>query len=284
MKKECLLITGAAGRVGSYVTPYLAERYELVLTDRREPASASAHGQFVQADLTHPGVATTLCEGVDRILHLASENVLGTWEALLDSDLKGFQLLLEAASNAGCRRVVFTSTIQVIGGHTHALPIPVHAMPHPESLYGVAKAGAEALAAYYAHQRGLPLVCVRLGWVAEMSRLLPDERLDIAITYPDALQLLQCALDAPPSLSFAIVQGLSDNRIQRMDIHESRELLGYDPQHDAYLLAAHNQRRVQWDALKRHLHRLRRLPRRFIRLAGQLNPRNASGARGSNER
>ena len=48
----------------------------------------------------------------------------------------------------------------------------------------------------------------------------------------DLHQLIECCIDAPDDLRFAIVHGLSDNRFKRLDLSDTRAKLGYAPQDD----------------------------------------------------
>ena len=56
----------------------------------------------------------------------------------------------------------------------------------------------------------------------------------MAVTLPDLSQLFDRCLAAGPELTFAVVNGISNNRHLRMDLEETRRLVGYDPQDDAF--------------------------------------------------
>ena len=69
-----LLITGAAGQVGTALRPLLRAHYDLRLFDRREPADPAgpaANEQVVVGDLCDPASVARAVQGVHAILHLA---------------------------------------------------------------------------------------------------------------------------------------------------------------------------------------------------------------------
>ncbi len=53
------------------------------------------------------------------------------------------------------------------------------------------------------------------------------------LSHRDAAQLLERSIDAPPSVGFAIVYGLSDNTMKVHELDSANRLLGYCPQDDA---------------------------------------------------
>ena len=87
--------------------------------------------------------------------------------------------------------------------------------------------------------QGLSCLCLRFGWVIarDAEELVPGhEYLDIALTYEDCARLVACAIDAPDSLRLGTFHGISNNRFKRLDISESRRVLGYEPVDDAFAL------------------------------------------------
>jgi len=70
---KLLAITGAAGRIGSAVRPFLRERYRLHLVDVRPVVDLDAAETFTQADMRDASDAQRALRGVDAVLHLAGE-------------------------------------------------------------------------------------------------------------------------------------------------------------------------------------------------------------------
>ena len=104
---------------------------------------------------------------------------------------------------------------------------------HSASPLGVTKCFGEALCRYMAEKEGVPSIAVRIGAFQPLSEAKKKESLymmDGWLSERDGVQLLERCIDAPESLKFAIVHGLSRNTFNRMDIESTRALLGYLPQ------------------------------------------------------
>lgn len=267
--KRRVLVTGAAGQVGQLVVARLADRYDLILTDIR-PFPRPSMLPFTQEDIADLDALHPLCQGVDTILHLATADWRTPWESLLPSNIVGAYNIFMAAHAAGCRRVIFTSSIQAVDGATPELVVPSGAPAQPSTLYGATKAWGEAVGSFCARQYGYSVICLRLGWVASRdSRYLwpGNSALRKAITSEDLVSLFIAAVEAPPDLRFAVLNGVSNNRQVRLDISETRRLLGYVPQDDAFVLAERNQRSLRQRG-RRWLWRGQSLAHRVLRQIG----------------
>jgi nucleoside-diphosphate-sugar epimerase len=244
-----ILITGAAGRLGTVLAGALAASYELVLADARPVGDTHGArvmlGNIADLDAVRPMVA-----GVDTVVHLAGNpSPDASWESLLEPNVLGLRTVFEAASQAGCRRVVYASSVHVVLGYPHDTQVHTSMPVRPADLYGVTKAWGEVLARYYADQRGLSAICLRFGWVTDRDNprirldpghLAQPERddLDRVLTHGDLVRLITASIEAPDTLRFGIFHGVSNNRWKRLDISDAAELLGYQPEDDAYTIAA----------------------------------------------
>ena len=245
-----VLLTGAAGYIGGLIITHLADRYDWLLTDR-EPVADTRDLPFIKADLAEIDQLRTLCQNVDTVLHLAAIPHESEWQDLLPGNISGVYNLFQAAFEAGCRRVIFAGSIQAVDGYPRDIQIRTDMPISPSTLYGATKAWGEAVAAFYAHQRSLSVICLRLGRVLPRNdrRLVPDfPQLDIVLTHEDLIRLMIASLDAPADLRFGIFHGLSNNRWNRLDISDTREQLKYEPQDDAFAIAQQNQPSIvrQW--------------------------------------
>lgn len=235
-----VLITGAAGRIGTFLTGHLAGLYELVLTDIRP--SAEPHGcAFIQADITEPESMRTLCRDVDIVIHLAADyHADAPWESLLPRNVIGTYNVFEAAHQAGCQRVIFASSIHAVLGYPADLEVRASMPVRPPDLYGATKAWGEALARFYADRKGLSVICLRFGWVIERTRVrcyADHPEVDTMLTHEDMGMLVVAGIEARDELRFGIFHGISNNRRKRFDIGEARDQLGYAPRDDAFALA-----------------------------------------------
>src|SRR5690349_1114731 len=112
-----VLITGASGYVPKFVIEDLEADHDLVLFSRRHPAEGP-HGPrtaapFVRGDLTRLDDCRRAVEGVDAIAHIGANNWIGP--DTFRNNVLGTYFLLEAAREAGVRRLVFASSNCVLG-------------------------------------------------------------------------------------------------------------------------------------------------------------------------
>lgn len=235
-----VLITGAAGRIGSFLTNHLTDRYEFVLTDIIPPAHLHGH-RFVQADIADLEAMRAVCTGIDTVVHLAADpNMEANWESLLPRNIIGLYNVFQAAHEARCRRVIFASSVNAVFGYPAEVQVHTDMPVRPLNLYGATKCWGEAVACFYADELGISAICLRFGWVQSRDSELirPDHPyLDIMLTYHDLAKLVVASIEAPDDLRFGIFHGVSNNRWKRLDISDARERLGYEPEDDAFVLA-----------------------------------------------
>lgn len=236
---ETVLVTGAAGRIGTAFRDYAKDRYRLRLADRKVGDLPQGEFDVRQLNFAELDAVRAACEGVDVVLHLAADPSprADFYESLLDNNIKSTYNIFRAAREAGCRRVVFASSVHAIG----AAPLDVQAhedsLPRPNDMYGVTKVFGEATGSYFASQEGLSNIAVRIGGFegnrpnrAEM----PNARnLSVFVSVRDLCQLFVCCIEAE-DVEFAIVHGVSDNRFKRMAIEQTKALVGYRPQDDSF--------------------------------------------------
>ncbi|MFJ3928301.1 NAD-dependent epimerase/dehydratase family protein [Streptomyces sp. NPDC090022] len=138
-----LLITGAAGFVGSHVAREAARQGLAVrLMTHRRTAPAGSAGASVRGDLTDPGSLRGSCDGVDVVVHCAAQ-IGGTAEANEAVNVRGTAALLEEAARAGVSRVVHLSTASVYGRGTYVNSRPEDLVRNPGSPTSHTRALAE---------------------------------------------------------------------------------------------------------------------------------------------
>ena len=241
-----VLITGAAGRIGSYLTAHLKDEYAFSLTDIKAPAQTYGF-PFTEANLTDLDALRALCKGVDTVIHLAADpSTHAKWDSLLPNNLIGLYNIYQAAEEAGCRRVIFASTVNTVTGYHEGVTIWPDMPVHPGNLYGATKVWGEAAGYVYADQGVISVICLRFGWVVPVDSpwiTAESNMLDMVLTLPDLTNLVHRSIEAPDTLRYGIFHGISDNRHKRLDITSAREVLGYAPQHDGFAIAEQNRPR-----------------------------------------
>jgi nucleoside-diphosphate-sugar epimerase len=228
-----VLITGAAGRIARFLAPRLAQHHACVLTD----VAPGPH--IFPADLADYAAIRPLFEGIDTVLHFgANAQPTATWEQLLPNNIVGVRNVFEAAADARCRRVVFASSVHVVMGYPENQTVSAGSSPRPVNLYGASKAWGEALAHAYTRQTALSIICLRLGTVLAPEALRPrSAALNQVITHDDVVRLVQASVEAPATVRFAIVNGISANARKRLVAGETPADVAYIPEDDAHAIA-----------------------------------------------
>jgi uronate dehydrogenase len=229
MARMRVLITGAAGAVGSCLRDGLRPLVdELVLTDvsALEPLAGE---RFVPADLADRDAVVAAAEGVDAIVHLGAVPTEAPFDDLVGPNLVGTFNVFEAARLGGVARVVFASSNHATGFYPVERRLRGDELTRPDSLYGVTKVYGEALARLYADKFGVEVICVRIGGFRERPTQLRD--LSTWLSQGDAVRLFAACLSAP-AVGFRIVYGASANTRLFWDLTPALEL-GYEPQDDS---------------------------------------------------
>ena len=162
-----MLVTGAAGFVGSHFAPHLAARgFEVRAIDVHAPASPGNGVDFRLQDIREPRGLAAALEGVDTVFNLASVHldVHATPEQFESVNVRALEQLVELAAAARVRRLVQVSSVGVYGHVAHP-PAGEDAPLNPENDYERTKAAGEAAARRAAERTGLDLVIVRPSWV-----------------------------------------------------------------------------------------------------------------------
>jgi len=171
---ERVLITGGLGLVGSHIADALVRRGtgEVIVLDdfsrgrRTNIAWAEANGnvRVVEGDIRDGALVDRLTDGMDVVFHQAALRITRCAEQprlALDVLVNGTANVIEAAVNAGVRKVVAASSASVYG-MAERFPTPEEHHPYAnDTVYGAAKAFNEALLRSYHTMYGLDYVALR---------------------------------------------------------------------------------------------------------------------------
>lgn len=194
-------------------------------------------GESLAIDLQDLAACRKACQGMDAVIHLAADaNPDADFtSSLLGNNIIATHNMILAAKEAGCRRFIYASSAHVVSGYAPDIQINSHMPVNPGNMYGATKCFGEALAAYYAHSEGLPSIALRIGaytFPEEYEQFSLKER-DAFLDPDDFNQLLVQCLETP-DVTFLIAHAISNNRYKRLDLTETSEKLGYDPQADGF--------------------------------------------------
>jgi uronate dehydrogenase len=231
-----IVITGAAGLVGSMLRPRLARPGRTLRVLDIAPLTAGPGEEVIQASVTDLDAMTAACQGADAVIHLAGIPGEASWERIRDLNIEGSYVTFEAARRAGTPRVIFASSNHAVGFTPRsAFPVPDYAFPAPDTFYGVSKAAVEALAAMYHRRYGLDAICVRI--LSCFPRPSTVRMLSTWLSPDDAGRLFEACLTAE-SPGFRVIFGVSANTRGGWVSLAEAKALGYQPADDAEAFAA----------------------------------------------
>ena len=176
-----VLVTGAAGFIGSHVCMRLLERGDAVtgidnLNDyydvslkhaRLDMLNPHQNFCFVKGDIAdRMGMEELFANGkFDRVVNLAAQAgvrySLINPHSYIDSNIVGFMNILEGCRHNGVEHLVYASSSSVYGAN-ESMPFSVHDnVDHPLSLYAASKKANELMAHTYSHLYNLPTTGLR---------------------------------------------------------------------------------------------------------------------------
>ena len=192
MGPQSVLVTGAHGLLGAWLTAGLLEAGHAVVAVRRDEPAVSAlellgragEVSTVHGDICEEGlIARALNEyEVSSVFHLAAQTLVGTANraprSTFETNIRGTWMLLEACRAHGVRSVVVASSDKAYG-RQRELPYRETQPLTPTFPYDVSKAAADLIARSYWHTFGLPVAVTRFanlygGGDTNSSRLVPE--------------------------------------------------------------------------------------------------------------
>ena len=249
MSRKKILITGIAGNIGRIISQHLSREYDLRGLDKVSVDDF----ETVVADLSDLDDIIPAFEESDTVVHLAADpNHQGSWDSNLKNNIIVTRNVYEAARLSKVNRVIFASSNHAVGykplqdipykqiykGTYENIRHPIEPIPateiRPDGYYGVSKAFGESLGSYFHDEYGVSVICIRIGWVMQ-----PDDpsfspaALSFWLCHRDTAQVIHRCIEAPPSVGYAIVYGMSNNTYGIWDMNPGRNIINYIPEDNA---------------------------------------------------
>lgn len=228
MSRQKVLITGGAGAIGTGFAEHRRGSLDLTLVDLpgRFSEEHGGLGATVEADLSDLTAIAPLFEGVDAVIHLAGDRRPGAqWETLLPANIIGTYNVVTAAVAAGCRRLVYASSVHTVTGYPDGEMVRESDPVRPGDLYGVTKCFGEALGAYAADQEGLAVTALRIGAFKPAAALQAADAGWMMRDYclPDDLYRILDAILQRADGGFEIINVVSDNAMRRLSLARAHQ-------------------------------------------------------------
>jgi UDP-glucuronate 4-epimerase len=189
-----ILVTGAAGFIGSHLCEALLESgedvvgldsfddfYDVVLKERNvEPSLGHTSFRLVRGDIRDRAALDNLPDGVETVVHLAARAGVRPSiehpELYADVNVMGTVQLLAWAADRGVRKLVFASSSSVYGNNEKVPFSESDPVDHPISPYAATKKAGELICHAASHLDGISVACLRFFTVYG-----PRQRPDLAI-------------------------------------------------------------------------------------------------------
>ena len=192
LSSRSILVTGAYGLLGGWLTAALVEggaRVSVIRRDEQGRSALAITGLEASVDVIHGDICTdglierALAEyEIDTVFHLAAQTIVPTANrsplSTFDTNIRGTWTLLEACRHHGVERVIVASSDKAYGTHLE-LPYREEFALQPVYPYDVSKAATDLIARSYWHTWGLPVAVTRFanlygGGDVNRSRLVPE--------------------------------------------------------------------------------------------------------------
>lgn len=178
---KTILVTGAAGFIGSYVVKALENKEVTMIgidnlngyyskklkADRLAKLSQQSNFKFEEVDISDFKNLNRLFQtyNPDVVINLAAQAgvrySIENPQAYMDSNMQGFLNILEACRNNPVEHLIYASSSSVYGGNKVAPFSTSHNVDHPVSLYAATKKSNELMAHTYSHLYGIPTTGLR---------------------------------------------------------------------------------------------------------------------------
>jgi nucleoside-diphosphate-sugar epimerase len=172
-QQQRVLVTGATGSVGPNLVNRLCDEGFRVLTLSIDEPETDLFPDYVEVhvgDITDATTVKTAVEGISIVFHLAALLHIINPSQLQEREYTrinviGTKTLVEAAIQAGVKRLVYFSTI-IVYGSSNGRIITESIQPRPNTIYSKTKLSAEGVVLDAINEDGQPLgVVLRLGSV-----------------------------------------------------------------------------------------------------------------------
>ncbi len=166
--KTKILVIGGAGYIGSHVVKALVENnYQPIVFDNLctgQKQNLFPNCEFIEGDILNIKDLKKALVDIDTVIHLGAFKGVG--ESMIQpekysvNNIVGTINLLNAMSEAGVKKIIFSSSAAVYGNPRY-LPMDEEHPTEPENFYGYTKLAVENLLSWYSKIKGIKYVALR---------------------------------------------------------------------------------------------------------------------------
>ena len=234
MKKR-ILLTGAGGRLGSYLRKPLSKICtELVSTDiKKNIGKLNKNEKYISADLANFDQICEITKDVSFVCHFGALVDELPFNEMLGPNFIGSYNVWESARLNNCKRVIYASSIHAVGMYKRTKTLRPKTPHRADGFYGLSKCFTENLARMYFDKCGIESVCLR---IATCSPVTTARSLTSWLSYDDLIRLVMRSIDTTHT-GYSVVYGVSDNDRSNLSNIDSGHL-GFKPKDNAEVYAS----------------------------------------------
>ena len=215
MKKyNRIVLTGASGRLGSYLREPLSKiTKKLVSTDKEDIGKTLHNEVFKKLNIKNFKEINKILKKTDLIIHFGGYSNEGPFKEILDSNILGTYNIWKSAKKNKIKRIIFASSIHSVGMYRANETINHKVMHKPDTFYGLSKCFGENLAQMYWDKCGIECLTIR---ILSCAKITSKRSLSTWLSYDDLIRIVIQSTKIK-KLGFEIIYGVSNNKRLNVD-------------------------------------------------------------------
>ena len=215
MKKyNKIVLTGASGRLGSYLREPLSKiTKKLVSTDKEDIGKTLHNEVFKKLNIKNFKEVNKILKKTDLIIHFGAYSKEGPFQEILESNILGTYNIWKSAKKNKIKRIIFASSIHSVGMYRANETINHKVMHKPDTFYGLSKCFGENLAQMYWDKCGIECLTIR---ILSCAKVTSKRSLSTWLSYDDLIRIVIQSTKIK-KLGFEIIYGVSNNKRLNID-------------------------------------------------------------------
>ncbi len=215
MKKyNKIVLTGASGRLGSYLREPLSKiTKKLVSTDKDDIGKTLHNEVFKKLNIENFKDINKILKKTDIIIHFGAYSNEGPFEEILKANILGSYNIWKSAEKNKIKRIIFASSIHSVGMYKVNKNIDHKVKHKPDTFYGLSKSFGENLAQMYWDKCGIECLSIR---ILSCAKVTSKRALSTWLSYGDLIRIVIQSIKIK-KLGCEIIYGVSNNKQSKID-------------------------------------------------------------------